>query len=126
MWNYRCYDDGGQPNLWQRWHDSNPDAHGSHESVFAGLETMVNWKKPWTRFFDKKNRIIEARLSADLEWRIWGFHSGAQREFVVLEIGFHKDGVWTPPGIRKTLVSRKTEVERNPAKAPPCDRPKRT
>jgi hypothetical protein len=124
MWIYRCYDDGNQPNLWRRWYDSHLDTQGSHDSVFGGLETMVNWREPWTKFFNKAERIIEVRLSGDLEWRIFGFHSGAKQEFIVLDIGYHKQGVYTPRGLRKTLVKRKKEVESDLGKAPPCVRPK--
>jgi hypothetical protein len=125
MWTYRCYDDGSQPNLWRCWFDSAPDCHGSHESVFKGLEQMDQWKKPWTDFFDKKNRIIEVRLVGNVEWRVFGFFSAAQRrEFIVLATGFHKQKVYTPPKIRKTLVARKKEVEANLGKAPICVRPR--
>jgi hypothetical protein len=124
MWKYRCYDDGGQPNLWRRWYGASIDAQGSHDSVFEGLETIVNWRKPWARFFDKGNRIIEIRLSGEVEWRVFGFHSGAQQEFVVLEIGYHKDGVYTPHNVRKTLAKRKKQVEADLGRAPSCDRPK--
>jgi hypothetical protein len=123
MWKYRCYDDGGNPNLWTRWYRGTPDAQGSHDSVFEGLESMVNWRKPWTDFIDKDARIIEVRLSGDVEWRVFGFHSGAQREFVVLGIGYHKGKVYTPHGIKRTLIIRKKEIESNPEKAKPCERP---
>jgi hypothetical protein len=124
MWKYRCYDDGGgEPNLWKRWYDATPDVPGSHDSVFEGLETMVNWREPWTKFFDKEARIIEVRLSGDVEWRVFGFHSGARQEFVVLGVGYHKGKVYTPHDIRKTLIKRKKEIEADPGKAVPCARP---
>ncbi|MCK1562454.1 hypothetical protein IVB08_00315 [Bradyrhizobium sp. 173] len=124
MWKYRCYDDGGQPNLWRRWYESNADVQGSHDSVFDGLETMVSWREPWTKFIDKGERIIEVRLSGKLEWRVFGFHSGAQREFVVLGAGSKKGKVYTPADIKKTVIKRKKEVEADLGKAPSCGRPK--
>jgi hypothetical protein len=124
MWKYRCYDDGGRPVLWKRWYDITLDVQGSHDSVFDGLETMVNWREPWTKFYDKGERIIEVRLSGGVEWRVFGFYGGAPKEFVVLGIGYHKQKVYTPPDIRKTLIKRKREIEADPGKAISCARPR--
>lgn len=127
MWTYRCYDDGDQPYLWRRWFDSAPDVHGSHDTVFRGLEQVDVWKKPWTDFIDKKNRILEVRLVGSVEWRVFGFYSEVtRREFIVLATGFHKQRVYTPADIKKTLVKRKKEVEANLGKAPICVRPTAT
>lgn len=124
MWTYRCYDDGREPNLWRRWFDSAPDVHGSHDSVFGGLEQLDQWKPPWSEYFDKNNRIVEVRLDGSVQWRVFGFFSSVQRrEFIVLDIGYHKQRVYTPAGIRKILVRKKKEVEANPRKAPSCVRP---
>jgi hypothetical protein len=124
MWKYRCYDDGGKPDLWKRWYDDHKDVQGSHDSVFDALESMVSWRKPWTDFIDKKARIIEVRLSGDVEWRVFGFHGGAQREFIVLGTGYHKGRVYTPANVRKTAIKRKQEIEADPGKAKFCERPK--
>jgi hypothetical protein len=124
MWKYRCYDDGdGSVDLWKRWYDATLDVQGSHDSVFDGLETMVTWREPWTKFFDKEARIIEVRLSGDVEWRVFGFYGGARQEFVVLGLGYHKGKVYTPRGIKTTLINRKREIEVDPRKAVPCARP---
>ena len=123
MWKYRCYDDGGNPSLWKRWYDATVDVQGSHDSIFQGLESMVNWREPWTKFFDKEERIIEVRLSGDVEWRVFGFHSGERQEFVILGTAFHKGKVYTPHDIRTTLIKRKKEIEADPKKAKPCERP---
>lgn len=125
MWAYRCYDDGTKPNLWKAWYDSNDDVHGSHDSVFSMLEQLTNWREPHAKFFDKTERIIEIRLSGDREWRVFGIYSpSASMEFIVLAVGYHKQKVYTPADIRKTLKSRKKEVHKDITKALSCDRPK--
>lgn len=124
MWLYRCYNDGGSPSLWERWYRETPDVQGSHDSVFEGLESMLSWREPWTKFFDKKERVIEVRLSGRVEWRVFGFHSGAAREFVVLGVGYHKQRVYTPADIRKTLIKRKRDIEAEFGKAIACARPR--
>jgi hypothetical protein len=124
MWTYRCYDDGTKPNLWQDWHDSALDAQGSHESVFDALEQMDNWREPYTKIINRRERIIEARINGDVKWRVFGFFGEQRREFIVLGIGFHKQKVYDPPDILETIVKRKKEIVRDLGKAPPCVRPK--
>jgi hypothetical protein len=124
MWTYRCYDDGRQPNLWRRWYESNPNFRGSHDSIFEMLETRVNWGPPHTRYLDDENRIVEVRLSGKVKHRILGFYSDVQLEFIVLGTCIHKQRVYTPHGIRDTVVIRKNEIQSNQGKAIACVRPK--
>jgi hypothetical protein len=124
MWTYRCYDDGGTPNLWQRWYDSNPDFQGSHDSIFEMLEGRVNWGPPHTEFLDTENRIIEIRLTGKVKHRILGFYGDTRSEFIVLGTCFHKQKVYSPAGIRQTVIDRKNEIKRNQGRAITCARPK--
>lgn len=124
MWTYRCYVDGARPNLWLDWYDSAPDAHGSHESVFDALEQMDNWRAPYSKIINRKERIIEARVTGDVQWRVFGFFGEPRKEFIVLGIGHHKQRVYYPPDILTTIVKRKKEVEKDIGKAVPCVRPK--
>jgi hypothetical protein len=124
MWVYRCYVDGQQPNLWRRWYDAHPDYQGSHDSIFNALEQRLEWKEPWTKFFDKKNRILEVRLNGNVKYRILGYCSSSVRmEFIVIAICSHKQQVYDPPDIRKTAVKRKAEIESDPERAVTCVRP---
>jgi len=125
MWTYRCYNDGGQPNLWQRWYDLHPDYQGSHDAIFGMLETRLNWGPPHADFLDKDNRIVEVRLTGKVKYRILGFYSEtARKEFVVLGTCNHKQNVYDPPGIKETVVTRKSEIQRDQGKAIACVRPK--
>jgi hypothetical protein len=125
MWTYSCYDDGGQPNLWQRWYDSNLEFQGSHDAIFGMLEDRQSWGPPHAEFLDKENRIIEVRLTGKVKHRILGFYSEDVRgEFIVLGTCFHKQDVYTPPDIRSTVVDRKNEIKKNRGKAIACVRPK--
>jgi hypothetical protein len=124
MWKYRYYDDGGQPNLWQRWYDLNPDFQGSHDSIFEMLESRLNWGPPHTEFLDRENRIVEVRLTGKVKHRILGFYGETRGEFVVVGTCIHKQDVYTPHGIRDTVVDRKNEIEKNQGKAIACVRPK--
>ena len=124
MWNYRCYDDGRTPSLWQRWYDQNKDKRGTHDSVFRMLEQQKQWTNTvHTKIFDKNNGIIEVRLTGNPKHRILGFYGEAQREFVILGTCTHKQHVYDPPSIRKTVVSRKKEILENKLKAQVCVRP---
>lgn len=125
MWTYRCYDDGGSVNLWQRWYNETVAAQGSHTVVFDQLEQRLDWRKPWTDILDKKNKIIEVRLSdaANIEWRILGFYGEARQEFIVLLVCNHKQRVYDPKDAKKTAVKRKKIIEADQQKAPSCDRP---
>jgi hypothetical protein len=124
MWTYRCYDDGGAPNLWQRWYDSSPDFQGSHDSIFEMLESRVNWGPPHTEFLDTENRIIEVRLTGKVKHRILGFYGDTHGEFIVLGTCFHKQSVYSPPDIKQTVIDRKNEIQRNQGRAIACARPK--
>jgi hypothetical protein len=123
MWVYRCYNDGNSPHLWKGWYDGHAAYRGTHDAIFDILEQQVAWKEPWAKFFDKPNRIIEVRLTGDVKYRILGFYGQARMEFIVLGICSHKQRVYDPPDIRKTAVRRKSEIEKNPAKALRCVRP---
>jgi hypothetical protein len=124
MWTYRCYDDGGTPNLWQRWYDSNPNFQGSHDSIFSMLEDRQNWGPPHAEFLDKDNRIIEVRLTGKVKHRILGFYGVTRGEFIVLGTCTHKQNVYDPPAIKDTVVIRKSEIESNQGRAIACVRPK--
>jgi hypothetical protein len=124
MWTYRCYDDGGRPNLWQRWYDSHVHFQGTHNSIFDILEQRLQWGKPHADFFDKDNRILEVRLTGKVKYRILGFHSGARQEFVIIATCSHKQRVYDPKDIRRTAIRRKQEIAQNPARAPHCVRPR--
>jgi hypothetical protein len=90
MWTFRCYDDGGEPDLWHRWYASNPDYQGSHDAVFDVLENRQAWGPPFAEFLDKQNRIVEVRLSGRVKHRILGFYSAARWEFIIVGTCFHK------------------------------------
>lgn len=125
-WTYRCYDDGGAPNLWRRWYDANPDFHASHDSTFDILEQRENWGEPHCKYINKNERILEVRLTGKIKYRIFGIYdplSSARRQFIVLAIGSHKGSVYSPRNVLKTIVSRKVEVLNGSVAAPSCARP---
>ena len=124
MWKYRCYDDGGQPNLWQRWYDANPGFQGSHDLIFEMLESRLKWGPPHTEFLDTDNRIVEVRLTGKVKHRILGFYGDTRGEFIVLGTCIHKQHIYTPHGIRDTVVDRKNEIQKNRGRAISCVRPK--
>ena len=122
MWTYRCYDDGSDPNLWQRWYVQNPDAHGSHDAVFRMLEQMKAWREPHAKLLKNYDQLVEIRLSGDLEHRIFGMYA-AGRQFIVLATGYHKQKVYSPKDVLKTATKRKKEVLLDPERTVPCVRP---
>jgi hypothetical protein len=124
MWTYRCFDDGRQPNLWQRWYEENPGFQGSHDSVFEMLESRQVWGRPHADFLDKENRIVEVRLTGNPKHRILGFYGEMRGEFIILGTCIHKQRVYTPHGIRETVVDRKIEIQNNQGRAIGCVRPK--
>lgn len=123
MWTYRCYDDGRQPNLWQRWYDANPDFQGTHDAIFETLESRLNWGPPHADYLDSNYRIVEVRLTGKVKHRILGFYGNVRGEFVVLGTCFHKQNVYHPPGIKVTVIDRKNEIQNNQGKAIACVRP---
>lgn len=125
MWTYRCYDDGKSPNLWQRWYAETSGAQGAHDANFEILEQQPQWKPPHTKFFDKPNRIIEVRLQGTVKHRILGVY-GKEREFIVLGACYHKQKVYFPHDIRRTVIKRKNEIDADNSKAIRCERPGKT
>ena len=125
MWTYRCYDDGEEPNLWQRWYESNREFNGTHDAVFRALESMTAWDEPYTKYLDKKNRIVEVRLTGSPKHRILGCYSGRRYEFIILGTCIHKQRVYTPKDIQKTVAKRKKEIEQDSERTKPCVRPRR-
>jgi len=124
MWTYRVFDEGGEPNLWQRWYDENPQFRGTHDAVFRILEQLDNWKPPYADFLNKDKRIVEVRLNGNIKHRILGFVSPVtRREFIVLGTCTHKQRVYDPPDIKKTVVKRKKDVERDLTRTIACARP---
>lgn len=87
------------------------------------LEQRTDWREPHAKYFDKKERIIEIRLTGNPKHRILGFYGGKQKEFIVLATCTHKQKVYDPPGIRKTVVKRQKEIVATPSKAKSCVRP---
>ena len=122
LWTFRCYDDGGVPNLWQRWYTAEPDYNGTHDSVFRILETQLQWTNTiYTVVLP--GGILEVRLSGARQWRVLGYYGSARREFVVTAIGYHKGKVYTPKDLLKQAVSRRVELENGTRNAPICERP---
>jgi hypothetical protein len=110
--------------LWQRWYESNPIFQGSHDAIFEILESRQNWGPPYAKFLNKQDRIIEVRLIGKVKHRILGFYGNVRGEFIVLGTCIHKQKVYTPHGIRETVVIRKTEIQNNQGRAIACVRPK--
>jgi hypothetical protein len=124
MWTFRCYDDGTPENLWRRWYDHDADfiAKGSHDRIFDELEQLERWEESGhTRPFVGKT--IEVKITIGIQWRVIGFYRSG-RTFVVLGICYHKQRVYTPHGIQKTVVKRKKEVIKDIERAPICERPR--
>lgn len=124
MWTYRCYDDGREPNLWQRWYDSNAEYRGSHDAVFGMLEQMTDWRMPLVDLLIEKHRIFEVRLTGKVRHRILGIYSAyARKEFIILATCTHKQRVYDPHDIKKTAVKRKNEILQDLERTKPCVRP---
>jgi len=127
LWAFRCYDVGDRGCPWRRWYDDLAEEfQASHDEVFDRLETQLIWTTPDVDFIDKENRIIEIRLTGNVKHRIGGFHAGTRKEFVVLGFWYHKQRVYTPADIKKTLAKRKKEVIAYPERAVSCARPQGT
>lgn len=122
LWTYRCYDDGGAPNLWTRWYDQHPEMQGSHDSVFRMLEAQPQWNNTvYTKTLPGK--VIEVRLSGPIQWRVMGHYGNAQREFVVTDIGYHKGARDTPKGLKGNAALHRKLIKAGAANAHVCNRP---
>jgi hypothetical protein len=107
-WTYQCYDDGKQPNLWQRWYEKHPEAQGRHDAAFDMIEQMDVWQKPRVKSFGK---ITEVILNGPVAHRIFGFFGSDPHVFIVTGVGYHKDQRYYPTDILKTVVKRRKEIE---------------
>lgn len=122
LWTYKCYDDGGELNLWQRWYIQNPTYQGSHDGIFDIIEQQTAWTNTiYTKPLG--NDLIEVRLSGPRQWRIFGFYGSKRREFVIVATGFHKDQVYEPKDIKKTAVKIIKAIKSGNMEAKDCERP---
>lgn len=125
-WTYRCYDDGKEPNLWQRWYESRPLVQGAHDNAFETLESEPIWKGGHIRKLVNANGVHEVKFKGNdkREWRVFGFFDNRIRQqFIVVEIGYHKKQNYTPRGVIKKAINRKKEIENGDAEAIRCERP---
>jgi hypothetical protein len=122
MWKYRCYDDGRQPNLWQRWYEAHSDYQGSHTAVFDFLEQCVQWKMPWADTLG--DGLIEVRLSGKVKWRVLGYYSDVRVEFVVVLVCNHKQNVYAPKDAIPTAKKRMRDIKAGKQRTIICVRPK--
>ena len=125
-WSYRCYDDGGKPNLWQRWYDDTPAAQGGHDNAFDILEQQISWREPNARHLSEADGLIEVKFKGtdNRQWRVFGFYqSGVRQEFVVVATGYHKMQVYTPRDVIRKAGRIKKKIVAGKEKATPCERP---
>jgi hypothetical protein len=120
-WTCKCYDDGVQTNLWQRWFDENSDFQGHHDSVFDFLEQQLSWRMPQYR---PMGDIGEVRVFATVQHRVFGFFGPQRQQFIVLITGYHKDKVYKPKEVIAVANRRMKEILKNPNKAIACARPR--
>lgn len=124
MWTYRCYNDGKDPNLWQRWYRANKAARGAHDNAFRMLEQREEWQEPNAKHLGKG--LIEVKFKGvdKRQWRIFGYHTaGEHRDFTVIGVGYHKDRVYTPRDAIPKAREIKADIEHGRAEAYPCERP---
>jgi len=126
MWAYRCYVTSERPNLWAAWYaEQSDEVRAKHDSTFSFLEARVEWGKPHYHPLKGKIRLGEVTLKGKVAWRIFGFRrtTDGVREFVVTDIGYHKDKVYSPHGLIARAQRRAEEIENDLSKSKPCERP---
>lgn len=123
LWSFRCYDDGGDPNLWQRWYDQHPEAQGRHDAVLRIIENQPVWNnEDYTD--NMPGDVVEIRVTGKVQWRVFGHYSKGERHvFVVNETGWHKGKQYKPRSVVKSSELRRIELEEGEANAVLCKRP---
>ena len=126
MWEWFCYNDGEQDNLWVRWYRGVDDAvQGKHDAIFDFLE--VSHAHLWRPHTKKINDdIIEVRIHGDVQHRLLGFFGPQRGQFTFVLSCNHKQNVYDPPDAKKTAARRKKEIEGERASAHLCKRPEKT
>lgn len=123
LYTYRCYVEGQEPNLWQRWYSQNPAFQGTHDSIFEILEQQDQWGQPYTKKLKNCDGLIEVCLNGNIQWRIFGFWGSKRKEFIVVAVGNHKQNVYTPRNILKTAKSIMNKIRAGNLGAKTCERP---
>ena len=124
-WTYRCYIDGGDPNLWQRGYDEQSKAYRArHDATFEFLEARQEWREPNCKYLSNCGGLLEIKFSSDgIQHRVFGFHDPGFT-FIVVGLGNHKQNVYAPKRILATSCLRMSEIREDKAKAKTCDRPR--
>lgn len=122
LWSFKCYVDGQDPNLWQRWYDDNIEYQGTHDAIFEIIEQQTAWTNTtYTKTLG--DDLIEVRLNGPVKWRIFGFFGEKRREFVVVATGNHKQNVYVPKDVKKTAVKIIKAIKAGTGKTKDCERP---
>ncbi|MCY4345872.1 MAG: hypothetical protein OXC17_03650 [Aestuariivita sp.] len=100
------------------------EVRAKHDTAFSFLEFRHEWKGPHFKRLAKCDGLGEVRLGGRVAWRILGFRYKKDEIplFVVVDIGHHKDKVYSPRGLLKR-AKRMEEVKGDPEKAESCERP---
>jgi phage-related protein len=127
VWQWLCYDDGDEEDLWTRWYRGVDDAvQGKHDTIIEYLEVRSagEWREPHTKKIE--NDIIEVRIHGNVQHRLFGFFGPKQGEFTFVLPCIHKQNVYTPKGAKKTAAKRKLAIEAGEANVRRCKRPQKT
>lgn len=130
MLNYRCYDDGKEPNLWQRWYDGEAEKRGraKHDFVFGVLEQLP--RSRWLPLHFKKIQgqegVFEVLIATNFAWRILVTLSQDNSIMTVLLTCNHKGNVYDPREALQTAGKRRRDLDNGTAQSKKCDRPGKT
>jgi len=127
MWEWFCYDDNQEDDLWSRWyHGSSDAAQARHDVVLSYLEprNANEWREPYTKALD--NGLVEVRIhDGQVQHRLIGFYGPERLQFTFLISCTHKQNVYAPPDALKTAAKRKKDIEDGAASVRKSKRPEK-
>jgi hypothetical protein len=122
MWDWFCYDDGKEDDLWMRWYRSmGVEVRARHNAVFDFLEVRTVWREPHSKKIN--DDLMEIRITGTVQHRLLGFFGPAPGQFTFVLPCMHKQKVYTPHGAKKTAAKRKRAIEEGRANVRSCERP---
>jgi hypothetical protein len=126
MWEWLCYDDGGDEDLWDRWYHEVDDAvRGKHDTIIDFLECRGAHEWRINQHTEKINDdLIEIRIHGSVQHRLLGFFGPARGQFTFVISCTHKKNVYSPKSAKKTAAARKKSIEKGTANVRACQRPK--
>jgi hypothetical protein len=125
MWQWFCYDDGEEEDLWSRWYAASDDEHQArHDVVFDFLEARNGneWREPFSKKIN--DNLVEVRITGAVQHRLLGFFGSNQR-FTFVITCTHKQNIYDPKDAKKTAAKRKKAIEEGATNVRKSKRPKK-